>query len=61
MQYLQAFLWEPSYLLMDEFQVPLMVTSLNSIKDCAMAMDLICGSYTSKFQKCFGCWSKEAL
>jgi hypothetical protein len=41
---------QPSYLLIDEFQVCLMATSLNAIKDCGTAMDFICGGYTSKLQ-----------
>ena len=41
---------QPSYLLMDEFQVHLMATSLNAIKDCGTAVDFICGGYTSKLQ-----------
>ena len=40
---------QPSYLLIDEFQVCLMATSLNAIKDCGTAMDFVCG-YTSKLQ-----------
>jgi len=42
---------QPSYLLMDEFQVHLMATSLNAIKDCGTAVDFICGGYTSKLKK----------
>ena len=39
-----------SNLLMDEFQVHLMATSLNAIKDCGRSVDFICGGYTSKPQ-----------
>jgi hypothetical protein len=45
---------------MDEFQVHLMATSLNAIKDCGTAVDFICGGYTSKLSS-FGRWSKQAL
>ena len=41
---------QPSYIRMDAFQMHVMATSLNEIKDCGTNVDFICGGCTSKLQ-----------
>ena len=49
---------QPSYLLMDDFQVlHLMVTTLNVFQDCGNAMDFICGGYTPNYR----CWTLGSI